>query len=54
MARIEKDKEFSVELAKVAGDDAEMLSQAESEPVLRRLLNLAPGAKELPKMMKNI
>jgi len=55
MARIEKDKEFSVELAKVAGDDAEMLSHAESEPVLRRLLNLAPGAKEFAQnMMKNI
>jgi EAL domain-containing protein (putative c-di-GMP-specific phosphodiesterase class I) len=51
MARIEKDKEFSVELAKVAGEDAEMLSHAESEPVLRRLLNLAPGAKEFAQNM---
>jgi tripartite-type tricarboxylate transporter receptor subunit TctC len=53
MARIEKDKEFSAELAKVAGDDAEVLSSAESEPVLRRLLTLSPGAKEFAsKMMK--
>ncbi|HEV8724904.1 MAG TPA: hypothetical protein VGW77_30175 [Candidatus Binatia bacterium] len=51
MARIEKDKEFSAELAKVAGDDAEMLSSAESEPVLRRLLNLPPGAKEFASNM---
>ena len=46
MARIEKDKEFSAELAKVVGDEAEMLSHVESEPVLRRLLTLSPGAKE--------
>jgi hypothetical protein len=53
LARIEKDKEFSAELAKVAGDDAEMLSPAESEPVLRRLLSLPPGAKEFAgNMMK--
>jgi tripartite-type tricarboxylate transporter receptor subunit TctC len=53
MARIEKDKEFSAELAKVAGDDAEVLSSAESEPVLRRLLTLSPGAKEFAaNMMK--
>ena len=53
MARIEKDKEFSAELAKLAGDDAEMLSHAESEPVLRRLLTLSPGAKEFAdNMMK--
>jgi hypothetical protein len=51
MARIEKDKEFSAELAKVAGDDAEMLSSAESEPVLRRLLVLSPGAKEFASNM---
>jgi len=46
MAKIEKDKEFGAELAKAAGDDAEILSAAESEPVMRRLLNLPPGAKE--------
>jgi hypothetical protein len=51
MTRIEKDKEFSAELAKVAGDDAEMLSHTESEPVLRRLLNLSPGAKEFASNM---
>lgn len=51
MARIEKDKEFSADLAKVAGDDAEMLSPEESEPVLRRLLNLSPGAKEFASNM---
>jgi hypothetical protein len=51
MARIEKDKEFSTELARGAGDDAEMLSHAESEPVLRRLLNLSPAAKEFANNM---
>jgi hypothetical protein len=51
MTRIEKDKEFLTELAKVAGDDAEMLSHVESEPVLRRLLNLSPGAKEFANNM---
>jgi len=51
MARIEKDKEFAAELAKVAGDDAEMLSHLESEPVLRRLLILSPGAKEFAQNM---
>jgi hypothetical protein len=51
LARIEKDKEFAAELAKVAGDDAEMLSHTESEPVLRRLLNLSPGAKEFANNM---
>jgi len=51
MARIEKDKEFSAELAKVAGDDAEVLSSAESEPVLRRLLTLSPSAKEFASNM---
>jgi hypothetical protein len=51
MARIEKDKEFAAELAKVAGDDAEMLSHVESEPVLRRLLVLSPGAKEFANNM---
>jgi len=51
MGRIEKDKEFAAELAKVAGDDAEMLSHAESEPVLRRLLILSPGAKEFANNM---
>ena len=51
MARIEKDKEFAAELAKVAGDDSEMLSHAESEPVLRRLLNLPSGAKEFANNM---
>ena len=51
MARIEKDKEFSAELAKVAGDDAEVLSHMESEPVLRRLLILSPGAKEFAQNM---
>ena len=51
MARIERDKEFTAELAKVAGDDAEMLSSAESDPVLRRLLNLSPAAKEFANNM---
>jgi len=46
MVKIEKDKEFAGELAKAAGDDAEVLSSAESEPVMRRLLNLPPAAKE--------
>src|ERR1044071_8241492 len=53
MPRIEKDKEFQAELAKLAGDDAEMLSHAESEPVLRRLLTISPGAREFAdNMMK--
>ncbi len=51
MASIERDKEFTAELAKVAGDDAEMLSSAESDPVLRRLLNLSPAAKEFANNM---
>src|SRR6266850_807365 len=51
MGRIEKDKEFAAELAKVAGDDAEMLSHGESDPVLRRLLILSPGAKEFAQNM---
>jgi hypothetical protein len=53
MPRIEKDKDFLAELAKLAGEDAEMLSHAESEPVLRRLLTISPGAKEFAdNMMK--
>ena len=51
MARIDKDKEFSAELAKVAGDDAEILSHSESDPVLRRLLVLPAGAKEFASNM---
>lgn len=51
MTRIEKDKDFLAELAKAAGDDAEMLSPAESEPVLRRLLNLTPQAREFANNM---
>jgi hypothetical protein len=51
MARIEKDKDFAAELAKVAGDDAEMLSSAASAPVLRRLLNISPSAKEFANNM---
>lgn len=44
--RMGKDKEFAAELEKAAGDDAEMLSPAESEPLLRRLLDLSPAARD--------
>lgn len=46
LLRVEKDKEFAAELEKAAGDDAELLTPGESEPVLRRLLNLSPAARD--------
>jgi hypothetical protein len=44
--RLETDKEFKAELARIAGDDAELLDANEAEPVVRRLLKVDPATKE--------
>lgn len=40
--RLEGDKEFIAELGRVAGDDAEILTVKETEPILRQLLTTSP------------
>ena len=37
-ARLENDKEFLADLSQVAGDDAEVLTAKEADPILRQLL----------------
>jgi len=51
LVRVAKDKDFAAELGKAAGNDAEMLSPAESEPLLRRLLDLSPAARDFANQM---
>lgn len=41
-ARLETDKEFIAELGRVAGDDAEILTAKETDPILRQLLTTSP------------
>lgn len=40
--RLEGDKEFIAELGRVAGDDAEILTAKEADPILRQLLTTSP------------
>lgn len=40
--RLEGDKEFLADLGRVAGDDAEILTAQEAEPILRQLLTTSP------------
>lgn len=41
-ARLEADKEFLADLSQVAGDDAEILTAKEADPILRQLLTTSP------------
>ena len=48
-SRLEGDKEFTAELTRVAGDDAELLSAKEAEAILRQLLTVSPGVQDFVK-----
>ena len=41
--KLETDKEFITELKKVGGDDADLLTAKDAEPVLRQVLTVTPG-----------
>jgi tripartite-type tricarboxylate transporter receptor subunit TctC len=44
-AQLERDKEFIAELGRVAGDDAEVMTAKEADPVLRQLLTTSPEVR---------
>jgi len=49
LSRLEGDKEFTPELTRVAGDDAELLPAKEAEAILRQLLTASPDVQDFVK-----
>ena len=47
--KLEGDKEFTAELKKVGGDDADLLLSTDAEPILRQVLTVSPGIQEFVK-----
>ena len=47
--KLEGDKEFTAELKKVGGDDADLLLAKDAEPILRQVLTVSPGIQEFVK-----
>jgi tripartite-type tricarboxylate transporter receptor subunit TctC len=47
--KLEGDKEFTAELKKVGGDDADLLLAKDAEPILRQVLTVSPGIEEFVK-----
>src|SRR5882724_6517546 len=47
--KLEGDKEFTAELKKVGGDDADLLLAKDAEPILRQVLTVSPGVQEFVK-----
>jgi hypothetical protein len=47
--KLEGDKEFTAELKKVGGDDADLLLAKDAEPILRQVLTVSPGVLEFVK-----
>ena len=47
--KLESDEMFLAELKKVGGDDADLLSAKDTEPIVRQLLTVSPGVKEFVK-----
>ena len=47
--KLEGDKEFTTELKKVGGDDADLLLAKDAEPILRQVLTVSPGIQEFVK-----
>jgi len=43
--KLEGDKEFTAELKKVGGDDADLLLAKDAEPILRQVLYGSPGSR---------
>jgi tripartite-type tricarboxylate transporter receptor subunit TctC len=49
LGNLEGDKEFTAELKKVGGDDADLLLAKDAEPILRQVLTVSPGIQEFVK-----
>ena len=47
--KLEGDKEFTAELKKVGGDDADLLLAKDAEPILRQVLTVSPGIQDFVK-----
>jgi tripartite-type tricarboxylate transporter receptor subunit TctC len=47
--KLEGDKEFTAELKKVGGDDADLLLAKDAESILRQVLTVSPGIQEFVK-----